>query len=45
MTDLRDIEENYKNLSTFELLRVASDPSGLRAEVIPILQKELDTPG
>jgi hypothetical protein len=45
MADLSEIEKNYKTLSTFELLKIAKDPVGLRPEVIPILQHELITRG
>lgn len=41
MNDLSAIEAAYKNMHTDELLQLAANPSGLRVEVIPVLQKEL----
>jgi hypothetical protein len=41
MKNLNFIIENYKGLSTPELLQIASDPSSLEVEVIPHLQAEL----
>jgi hypothetical protein len=41
MTDLSLIEDNYKRISTDELINIAKEPELLELEVIPLLQKEL----
>lgn len=41
MRDLSLIEDNYRELSTQELINIAKEPDGLEIDVIPLLQKEL----
>jgi hypothetical protein len=39
--ELSEIEENYKRISTVQLIKLAKEADTLRPEVIPLLKKEL----
>ena len=41
MNDLNLVEENYRRLSTDELIRIAGEPEVLNPEAIKLLQREL----
>ena len=45
MSDLKDIQENYKKMSIEKLIDLTIKPEGLRLEIIPILQQELISRG